>query len=177
MNTLMASLYNYVMQCVNDPDEAFYVKHNNIVHNFLWDGKKAKVPMELLLCTKFDGGLKLVNLCHKIASLKIQWVFREDSRLQELITGFVPATLGTIFWDCTINPKVHNIAVYLPAHIPLFWIEVINHWFQYTWMPELNQIQKVLWQVIWLNTHVTVNAHMILYEKAAQRGLLYIRDL
>ena len=96
-NTLVASLYNYILQCTTDPPISFYQQHEEIVKSFLWNGKRAKISMDQLKCIKKQGGLKLVDIKAKCKSLKIQWIFREDSRLLELLTSFIPDELGSPF--------------------------------------------------------------------------------
>ena len=44
--------------------------------NFLWDNKKAKIKQNTLRNDYKDGGLKSVDIEHKIASLKYSWVKR-----------------------------------------------------------------------------------------------------
>ena len=73
VNSLVGPLYNHVMQCVTNPMDQFFQKHDKIVENFLWSGKKLKIPMQLLHCAKPQAGLKLVHLWYKCMSLKIQW--------------------------------------------------------------------------------------------------------
>ena len=49
---------------------------SNLEKNFLWDSKKVKIKQSILRNDYKDGGLKSVDIEHKIASLKCSWVKR-----------------------------------------------------------------------------------------------------
>ena len=129
VNTLVGSLYGYVMQCVENPPDSFFDQHNALVHKFLWQHKRAKIVMKLLQCSKHNGGLKLVNVRHKCMSLKIQWLFTEDPGICDLLMHFIPESLGTRFWDCQLESQ--HVKMFLNKDTPKFWIEVIVMWFDY----------------------------------------------
>ena len=58
VNTLFASLFVYVLQVIDNPSSQFYVDFYSIVNDFLWRGKKSKIPLAQLQLSKSKGGLK-----------------------------------------------------------------------------------------------------------------------
>ena len=93
-----------------------------------------------MLSAKEAGGIRLVNIKAKHAALKIAWIFWESDYVQNLLAHLVPDTLGTYFWDCTLNKE--HVQSFLPRWAPEFWIQVIEHWFNFKWA--LNQRDRVV---------------------------------
>ena len=88
----------------------------------------------------------------------------------------IPETLGTLFWNCNLLPE--HIHQFLPKWVPTFWQEVIYEWFNFmSDTNDCNNISAVAYQIIWCNSYITVDNHPLLYEKYAQKGLMYISDL
>ena len=54
--------------------ETMVAKVESLITDFFWNGKKAKISLKLLQNNNQSGGLNLVNLRCKDASLKAGWV-------------------------------------------------------------------------------------------------------
>ena len=61
-----------------DPKISFINKLNKMFHDFLWDGKRAKIKTETARAEYQKGGLNMVDVNSFIASLKICWLKRMD---------------------------------------------------------------------------------------------------
>ena len=48
INTLVAPLFVYSMQVLKNPTDSFFHMLNQLIEQFLWKGKKAKIPLETL---------------------------------------------------------------------------------------------------------------------------------
>ena len=59
INSLMQSLFTYKMAVLLSLSEAQLRRINTVIINFLWKGKKPKIPIHLLHNWKWSGGLKL----------------------------------------------------------------------------------------------------------------------
>ena len=57
------------------------------------------------------GGLKLVDMRLKDMSLKIAWIFSKNPMAQLQLNKVIPPALGTLFWDCTIQPQDIDIFI------------------------------------------------------------------
>ena len=57
-------------------DRSKIKKLDQILTDFLWDGKRAKIAKNTLCSLKEDGGIGLANLELKDKALKAQWVFK-----------------------------------------------------------------------------------------------------
>ena len=66
VNTLIGSLFNYRLAVLKQLSNAHVKTFNSIISNFIWKGKKAKIPMKILQGNKDDGGLALIDIQKKI---------------------------------------------------------------------------------------------------------------
>ena len=86
VNTLMASLFVYKMSIMTDLTEWQLKIIEDKIKNYFWLGKRARIAMNMLTKSREQGGLRLVDICAKQKSLKIQWIFKaeQDEFLQVL---------------------------------------------------------------------------------------------
>ena len=73
INTLMSSLFVYKFQCIANIPDSMFEAYERIIIDFLWEGKKAKIPLSVLYCDQSKGGLKLCNIKLKHTSLLCKW--------------------------------------------------------------------------------------------------------
>ena len=180
VNTLIASLFVYTMQVLEDPSDQFYIKFDKIIHNFLWKGKKAKISTGLLKNSIENGGLKLCDLKTKNQSLKLAWIFRNEDHVVNSMQALMPETLGILFWECTLNEHdARSYSVKL-AKANTFWKTILLHWFRFTWQKyhkEIRTEEQVKDQVIWYNTYIKIGNELVSNHEAITKGMIYIGDL
>ena len=175
INTLMGSLFVYKMQVLENPTKKIYKEYEKLIHEYLWGkNKRAKIKSSVLTADKNKGGLRLVHLEQKNQSLKIAWLFRLDTFLQNQIHEIPPSALGQNFWDCTIRPV--DVFQYLSLNTNQFWKEVSEAWFSMTWnyMSQVETIEDVHKQVIWCNHFIQIGGKMVLKPELANKGIIYI---
>ena len=80
---------------------------NEVVENYLWNGKKPKISLEYLSLKKQDGGLNLLNLVNKDYSLKIQWVkaYYDDSEIETLANYLMNNKFGAYLWHLNLKEE------------------------------------------------------------------------
>ena len=81
VNSLIIPLFTHRLLVTRTPEKTMFKKFKDLVRNFIWDGKKAKIAYQRLIRHMDNGGLKLVDLGLKNTALKIKWV--QVSRLKE----------------------------------------------------------------------------------------------
>lgn len=70
INSLVASLFVYKMAALPSLPGEVIARYDKIIHNFLWNGKRAKISTDILVKPREHGGLRLVNLqCRDNASM------------------------------------------------------------------------------------------------------------
>ena len=106
INTLMASLFIYKMAVLLLISMQQLNKIQDIISHFLWKGKRAKIPMEILQNDKSHGGLKLMNFRARQISVHMQWIKRlhQDPILDYAYHLLCPKLRENI-WKCNISPK------------------------------------------------------------------------
>ena len=169
INTLVGSLFVYVMQVSEEPDTEFFVKFDRIITEFIWEGKRAKVPIELLQAPKRWGGLNLINLRRKCKALKIGWLFREEELVRAQLSTITPNELGDFFWKCNLNKvDCDRYITGLRNDVNPFWKEVIRDWFALLW--ETNTQEKRLVvdgdTVLWYNSEIRIQNQVVFLCKS-----------
>ena len=107
VNTLVGSLYVYKMQVLQTTSDSNMAKINDMIQDFILNGRKPKLKMSQLVQNKNSGGLKLVDLKTRDKSLKINWIYRlhtNDVMLTKLAYFHVaPKLQNESFWECNFK--------------------------------------------------------------------------
>ena len=179
VNTLIASLFVYSMQVLNDPGQALTTEFNKLINKFIWKGKKEKIKLELLQNSIEDGGLNLVNFDYKNVSLKASWIVKETETARVFLDNCTPKHLGILFWDCSLSPE-DAVKYVKKIEIDDFWKSCVISWFTYTWkasQAEPRTVDSVLWQTLWYNSHVRRSDEVFLENEWAKQGCVHLSDI
>ena len=176
LNNLAGSLLVYQMQMLPFMQKGDIVKLNKIVENFIWRGKKPKIKLNSLQRSVEQGGLRLFSPECKDKSIKIAWVKRFQS--------FDPFSKQLALY--CINPKINNQEIW---YLNLdkrdlgsfckpneFWKCVMEAWCEYNFHT-VDEINKMLHQRIWFNSHIRVNDKPIFYKTLMDKGIMEIMDI
>ena len=150
------------------------LKAEKIIQNFLWKGRRAKIPLSILKCKKKLGGLKLTDLSLRHRSLHLQWVskIRRDSSLHYGYQSLIPEAKDMI-WICNIHPKDVKKLIKKQS----FWLDVLYAWCSIHYSEPQN-VDEVMEQVIWYNSLIRIdNETLSPFFNLVQKGLLRIRDI
>ena len=176
INTLVSSLYVYVLQVELNPPKIFYREFEQAIQNYLWSRKKCKIPTKLLQASKTHAGQKLVDLEAKAKAIKIGWVFKQDPHTQNQLKQITPKHLGDKFWECALEGKDVDNHIQKTKINP-FWAEVVTNWFELCKMHREQEQNRNVNRIIWFNSRVTINENPVFYPKAAEAGIMYYTDL
>ena len=174
VNTLMGSLYVYKMFVFPSPSQKYIDKFMEIIDKFLWNNKRPKIKQSILNAKKTNGGLGLINMKAKLASLKISWLFREDIFVQNWIESIVPHEIGSLFLYC--NLSINDLDPYI-QNLSVFWHQVLEEWFLYSYVSEIDTKEQVVNQIIWYNSLIRIDDNVLANPVMINRGLLFISDL
>ena len=173
INTLIASLYVYKMQCLPSPTEDHIKQVERIIEDFLWNGHKPKISLATLQNTPQEGGLKLVNLRTKNSSLKAAWVktLMTNQYNQKLVYNILDiGPIDSMIWCC--NMRAEDVSKVIKTENQ-FWKEVVQAWCEYHYTPS-DQINGD--QIIWFNSDIRVDGKPICWKKYMS-DLTYVSDL
>ena len=87
VNTLVASLFVHKMMVLPQIPKNIVKTFDNIVREYIWKGKKAKIAYSILQNSKEEGGLNLINLLNKDKALKATWpqILKKEEEYARLV--------------------------------------------------------------------------------------------
>ena len=172
VNTLIASLCVYKMMVLPTIPSNIIKNMDNLIRQYLWNGKKAKIAYSILQNPKAEGGLGLVNLKNKDIALKATWpkiLSEEDEYAKLVYYQMKVTTIGQDIWRCSIHPEdVTTIGIN-----NTFWEDVLKSWsnFNVYYNPRIDN------QILWFNSKIKVRSRYIMWKDVYQKGLLYVYQL
>ena len=171
INTMVALLFVYRMTVLPAIPMAYVNRLQKMCEDFIWNGKKPKIPTELLQAKKTDRGQKLMNMRIKDTSIKATWpklVMQEVYPSRRVYNYLIPE-LGPEIWCCNLKSEdVEHLGIK-----NIFWKDVLKAWCRYHYTPEVVMAP----QIIWLNSNIRVNNHPIWWPNIATSGLRYVHQL
>ena len=174
LNSLVSSLFYYRIQLIHSIKEETYVKIEKCFENFLWSGKKPKLPLKIVTLPKHEGGLGLTNirLRHEVLILKWVQVLQKKDLMYELARHFT----GIDNLDLMIKANLNEADCNTHLQYDNFWTRLLKQWCKYKYH-EPQSSEGVEKQQIWFNSMIKVNNKIIYYHKAYQAGIQYLTDL
>ena len=172
VNTLIASLFVHKMMVLPNIPKRIIKNLENIIREFIWNGKKAKIAFKTLQNRKEDGGLNLVNLENKEKALKSTWpqILNQEKEYAQMVYGQLRCSvLAEDIWRCNLTPE--DAQKYKTSNS--FWREVLTAWSEYNaW--HNRHIEN---QIIWYNSKIKIGNKPIMWNDVHQRGLKYVHQL
>ena len=151
VNTLIGSQFVYKMMVLPSMSDKIIRTIENIIRDYLWSGKKAKIAFKTLQNPKKEGGLNLVNLQRKETALKATWpniLLKEHQYSQVVYATMRVSLLQHDIWRCTLAPE--DVRTF--SFGQKFWQDVLFAWSQYNYYFE----QKIQNQIIWYNSRIRI---------------------
>ena len=172
VNTLVASLFVYKMMVLPTIPHTIVKCIDNIIREFLWNGKKAKIAYKILQNPKYSGGLNLVNLKNKDIALKATWpaILQHEEDYAKMVYGMLRCKkLQENIWRCHILPEdVQQLKIQ-----NTFWKDVWKSWSEYNY----HKGMRIDNQIIWYNSNIRIKNKPVMWNDVFDRGLLYIHQL
>ena len=174
IKSLALSQMTYLFSVLPKPPNEFIKKLEQVLFNFIWNGKPDKIKRSTLYLSKQDGGLNMVNIHNFIDALKITWVKRfldeKNKASWKILFSNELLKIGDEWiWFC--NPKTHIDFRYEKIDNE-FLCEVLKSWFA------LKKTQKEnLDEVLWYNSKIKINRKTIYYKSWSSEGINFVSDL
>ena len=175
VNSLIASLFVYRMQVLTILSVKQLEEIQETITDFLWSGKKPKIPMETLCASREDGGLGLANFKVKHESLLCTWVkdCMENANMCNLAREALgPLVNDGLIWKLNLNRKDSEKVFSGDT----FWHDVIHLWHELNYHEPQNH-ENVSNQIIWYNSMVRVNNKPTWNKKLFQKGIVRVSDI
>ena len=173
VNTLVGSLLVYRMTVLPNMPKEVLTELNCAISEFIWNGRRAKIPLKILQGSKRTGGLNLVNLQKREMALKISWihVLQADINASNLAYYFISQELKATIWMCNLKPEdmrfTHN------RECNQFWYDVLYAWCCVNYTSNV----EVASRVIWLNSLIRIENKPVLWKRCIEKGLIYVHQL
>ena len=172
INTLVASLFVYKMMVLPNIPHHTLKCVENVIRDFLWNGKKSKIAYRVLQNPKKQGGLNLVNLRNKEKALKATWpmILKDEQHYSELVyTSMGCKALSEDLWRCSISPQ----SVKKMSIKNVFWFNVLEAWSEFNFYSD-NRIDN---QLIWYNSKILFKGKPFMWNDIYRHGLKYVYQL
>ena len=162
VNALMTSLFVYRMQVLERMDQNMIRKINSAISDFIWAGKKPKIPLSVLQQSKNNGGLGLVNVEKKHEALTINWMqqCQENESIENLVKYFLKPIPPEIIWKVNLHSKDVETLILEES----FWKQMYITWANYShFVPQNRETHKC--QILWFNSNFKINQKPIFFVK------------
>ena len=172
INTLIASLFVYKMMVLPIIPQSTIKEIENILRNFIWNGKKSKIAYSILQNQKDQGGLNLVNFRNKDISLKATWplILKFEKDYENMVYSIMRCKeLGEYIWRCNLAPED---ALNMNIHNP-FWKDVLYSWSCINYFYKKREEN----QIIWYNSLIRLKGKPFMWKDIFQHGLIYVHQL
>ena len=105
INSLVYSLFTYRMAVLPLSSADIVKRYNELIKDFIWNRKKAKIPSETLTKNKWQGGLGLADFKTRDQTAKIKWVFeiQKSKKLQHLAYQLLDNPIGDMLWETNLE--------------------------------------------------------------------------
>ena len=173
VNTLVASLFVYKMTVLPSIPTETVKKAECLIRDFIWNGRKEKIPLRTLQTSKRTGGLNLVNLDTRDKAIKISWIkiLKDNDKMAHLAYHFLSPTLREDIWKCNINTA--DLPMVMDKNQNPFWFDVLKAWSTFTFTTDLDKASTF----IWYNSLIKINGQVFLWKKSFNKGLCYVQQL
>ena len=176
VNTLVASLFVYMLQVIPSPSAEAEKKIRKIIAAYVWNGRKAKIKLDVLCEDKINGGRRLANIRCRDASLKVQWIQRmygTDPILTKLAYYHINAKIrNTLLWECNLRPEDVRFLNCKNA----FWNDVVYSWASVNYCDPI-EIKEIATRILWYNSNIRRNGRPFFIKEMYEAGILYVKDL
>ena len=172
VNTLVASLFVYKMMVLPTIPKNIIRNIENVVREFIWNGKKAKVAYNILQNPKKEGGLNLVNISKREKALKATWpvILSKEDDYAKMVHKILRSTaLEQDIWRCNLEPKdVDRLKIGND-----FWKDVLKSWAEFNYYYN----RRVDNQILWYNSEIKIKQKPFLWKDIQAKGLKYVCQL
>ena len=172
VNTLVASLFVYKMMVLPIIPNWVVKKVDNMIREYIWKGRKAKIAYPVLQLPKQEGGQNLVNLEARDRALKATWpqILAQEKEYENMVYGYLRCKdLGANIWRCNLHPK--DIARFKIKN--QFWKDVLLCWSQFNYHSPKREEN----QIIWYNSQITREGKPFFWKDAYLKGLVFVHQL
>ena len=156
-------------------EEDFWKEINTILYSFINNGSTDKMKRDTLIGDYEDGGYRMIDITSQNTASKLSWMKRlinTEGIWKEHILGKLNIDIQYLL-RCNLQYK--DIQAKLPKGS--IWEEIFQKWCKINYIDQVNGIEQVLNQNIWLNSHIRINKKVVCFKDWMEQGIQWIGDL
>ena len=173
IKTLILSRLNHLFMTIPLPYKGFCKKIDNLLYNFLWDGKPDKVSRAQICQSYANGGLKMINTELFVKALKLTWLRRLITTQNSQWSTLFQLTLSSIkkitdfgpHWFKVLHCKTKN----------LFWKEIFEIAFSHQNDLVTKRDDNLLCMPLWYNEQISKSN--LFKPKWYKHGIAVVGDI
>ena len=178
VNNLIMSKVVYIIAVLDVPDKIIK-SINDMISDFLWDGKGVRIAKEVMENDYTDGGLKLINLEKKKDALRIKTMIKYlQNKDDHIWKTFLSEAINN-------SGKSGNSGIYMKMrkemlkNIPDFHREVLEAWGKFieTANVECSNVEQIWEQPIFLNPKIKCKNTTVFNNAVWDAGFRRIKDI
>ena len=158
------------------PVPMFVIKElEQVIKDFVWNGKKRYIKKATLLGSYEQGGLAMIDIPCFFSALKIKWISRfledKESLWSKIFKYFFKKFGGELVLYCNMSKR----SCQKMGQCPVFNRDILSEYFDFRLLDQrhCDNCDKFIWN----NERVTVDGKVIFVEELFNAGLWYISDL
>ncbi len=177
INSLLASQLIYRLSVLPSPTLVDLKAIDKILFDYLWGNKPHQIKKQTIIGQYDNGGIKMVDISLKDASLKIAWIKRllqENNKSIGINLNSYLKMESNLLFKCNLSTK--DLVNCFAKEPPQFWKDVLVHWCNLNY-ENVNDITNPITQIIWLNSNIKINKKPILNKTLLRKNILILGDL
>jgi len=175
---IKSMITSQLMYCVNNltsPKTDYWKEIENLLYRFINDDKPDKIKRSTLIGPYESGGYRMVDIRSQNKAMKLNWAIRlvqNEGVWKSEVLKKIPVDIN-YFLRCNIKFKD------LPFEYTegSLWREFWSEWCNQNFVNEINDLEGILNQNIWFNSHIQVQDKPVYFRSWEVKGLRWINQI
>ena len=165
----------YPLSVLQTPTQNTIKLIQDIMHEFLWDKKPAKIKKDTIIQNYEDGGIKMIDIKKFINSLKASWIkkileLKADNSLKHIYYNTLNKYGGNLIFESNlVEIDINNL-----LHKSIFLKDVLIAWRNIT-LEDMKLITPKT--VIWNNSLIRAADRPLFYSTWLDKGIKSLEDI
>jgi hypothetical protein len=164
----------YVASVIALPKTAVY-DIEQMLANFIWNGKRPKVKSTTLISQIQEEELKLIDIHSKMSAVLINWVKRmENGSIHPILNDIILNLFGFTEPNLLFNSNLDFR--WLDNKFPPFYKSLFEAWAKVRFC-NMKTALYVRHDILWLNKNITINQKSLNWKNYKKAGIQYIQHI
>ena len=179
IKSLAASQMVYVLSSLSTCQDTLR-EVNNLLYDFLWDGKGDKIKRTVMVNDYENGGLKMLDIFTFNKSLKVSWLHNffdksNKGKWKYILEENLEKLGGKRMLSGFITKEDAGL-LEIPNN---FYKEIIEIWTELSYQNSnhVNHLSDIKLHPIWNNSGIPINNQPVFYKTWSEKGVNYIEDI